>query len=83
MNIIITITAYNKEKTIQYVLEALIQQDYEDRFEIYVIDDYSFDRSREIIREYVSNSFINIIFNDINKGLAKNINDSIKQSNGK
>ncbi|KKK90755.1 hypothetical protein LCGC14_2719820, partial [marine sediment metagenome] len=52
--------------------------------ELIIIDDYSIDKSREIIKKYKEkDNRITTIFHEENKGIAKSTNDGVNISKGK
>ncbi len=52
-NVTVIVAARNEEKNIQRCLESLVKIDYpKDKLEIIIVDDYSTDRTGEIIDEY-------------------------------
>jgi glycosyltransferase involved in cell wall biosynthesis len=77
INVSIIIPAYNNEKTIGKTLDKIFLQDYDlGKIEVIVIDDHSFDSTRNII----SNYSIDHVYNGKNLGLAKNLNKGILKS---
>ena len=51
MNISVYITSYNKSKYLTKAIESVLNQSYKP-FEIIIVDDYSTDKSREIISSF-------------------------------
>jgi glycosyltransferase involved in cell wall biosynthesis len=77
MNVSIVVPAYNSQKTICAVLDALLSQEYEEgQIEILVIDDCSKDNTRELMNKYS----VSTIFNRENIGLANSLNKGISLS---
>lgn len=75
--------SYNHEKFIVEAIESVLNQTIKD-FELIVIDDYSHDNSHLIIEEFEKkDERIKKIFHQKNLGIAKTLNEGIKNSNGK
>ena len=80
----IIITCYNKEDTIKRAVMSAARQKFELQFEVIVVDDYSTDRSREIL-ESIKIEFPNslqLIFNGKNIGASASHNIGTKRANG-
>lgn len=71
----VMIITYNQENLISETIDSVINQDY-DNFEIVIADDASTDKTREIIKGYVSRFPDKIIpvFNEVNLGITGNSN---------
>ena len=79
----IIIPVYNAEKFIAETIENILEQTYQN-YEIILVDDYSSDRSVEIIEKYKEkDKRIIIIKKKKNEGPALTRNRGIKQANGK
>jgi len=74
----IVIAAFNAEKTIERVLDSMLELDYPEDFEIIVVNDGSSDRTREIIRKFSKNAKIKFIDFEKNQGVCKARNGGIK-----
>jgi biofilm PGA synthesis N-glycosyltransferase PgaC len=74
----IIIPAHNEEKTIGAVIISLLKQKY-DKKEIIVVNDGSIDRTEDIINNFPTVKKIN---NHRNLGLAKSMNNGIKEAKG-
>tara|TARA_B110000008_G_C16831902_1_gene508891 strand:- start:182 stop:823 length:642 start_codon:yes stop_codon:yes gene_type:complete len=83
MKFSIIITCFNREKFVARCIRSALSQRVVDRdqFEVIVIDDFSTDSSRKIIKEF--DSIIKIINNKKNIGLSASRNKGIKSSRGK
>lgn len=76
-------TSYNREKYISEAIESVLNQTFKD-FKLIIVDDFSEDKSREIITKYkAKDNRIKIIFHKENKGIAKSTNDGLDIANGK
>lgn len=75
--------SFNHEKYISDAIESVLNQSFRD-LELIIIDDYSKDRSREIIKIYdKKDERIRVIFHNENKGIAQTMNEGIKIARGK
>lgn len=64
-------------------MESVLNQIFKD-FEFIIIDDYSSDKSLEIIKKYKEKDERNkIVFHNENKGISKTENELINMANGK
>ena len=76
------ITSYNKEQYLTQAINSVLEQTLQP-CEIIVIDDYSSDKSREIIKSF-NNRYpekIKIIFNDRNLGISATRNIALTSCN--
>ena len=71
---------YNAEKYVQETIEGILNQAFED-FELLIINDYSTDKTMEIVRNFKDDR-IKIIENDKNRGLAYSWNKGIEKARG-
>ena len=67
MKLSVIIPCYNEERTIETILNRVINNNYSNK-EIIVIDDCSTDNSKNIIQKYKNNNLFKIILNDKNMG---------------
>ena len=75
--------SYNHEKFICETIESILGQTFKD-FELIIIDDRSSDGSRQIIEKFAQkDSRIKRIFHKKNLGIAKTINEGVRNSTGK
>jgi len=79
--ITVYITNHNYADYIEQAIDSVLKQSFQD-FEIIIIDDGSTDNSRDILKKYLKNRRIQIIFQQ-NKGLNISNNVAIKLANGK
>lgn len=75
----IIIPAYNEEKNIESCIGSVLRQDYpKDKFEIYVVDDGSTDRTREICKGYEKRGKINLIEKE-HEGKVPSVNQVLER----
>ncbi len=79
----VVMTSYNHEKFISESIESVLNQTFSD-LELIIVDDFSIDKSREIIKRYKEkDNRIKILFHKENKGLGKSTSDGVSMTNGK
>lgn len=81
----VLVPMHNEEQVLQYVLESLLQCDYDrDRLEIIPINDNSTDRTRELLDEYHKKyEFIRPLHRDCpNRGKPSGLNDAMAVATG-
>ncbi len=79
----VIMASYNHEKFISYAIESVLNQTFKD-FELIIIDDYSADRSRDIINNFEKkNKRIKSLFHKRNKGISRTRNDGFEMAEGK
>ena len=82
MKISVIITSFNNSQYIEQCIESVINQT-RTPDEVVVIDDYSTDNSRELLKKYKKNyNFITLIFNKKNIGVAKSRDKAIHIAKG-
>lgn len=78
----VVMPVYNAELFLQAAIESVLGQTFSD-FELFLIDDGSTDRSREILEQYKKlDSRVVCIHNPSNLGLSRSLNLAITRSNG-
>lgn len=76
-------SSYNFEKFIPYFMESILSQTY-NNWELIVTDDYSSDRSFEILKSYEKNDRrVKVFKNDKNRHVCYTLNNSLKKATGK
>lgn len=74
-------SVYNAESSVEDSINSILNQTYEN-FELLILDDYSTDKTTEILDNYKSkDKRIKIIYNNQNIGLTKSLNKLISMSN--
>ena len=77
MNVSIVIVTFNSEKYIHNCLKSILKNFKKNNsFEIIIFDYNSSDNTLKIVRD-INDLSIKIIYNQVNKGYSKAINDSI------
>ena len=78
----VLLPAYNVEEYIKECLDSIINQTYKN-LEIIIVDDYSTDKTKELIKEYVKkDSRIKFLQNKQNLGLPATRNVALKEAKG-
>jgi glycosyltransferase EpsE len=79
----IIMSVYNAESSVEDSINSILNQTYEN-FEFLILDDYSTDKTKEILDNYKSkDKRIKIIYNNQNIGLTKSLNRLINMTNAK
>jgi glycosyltransferase involved in cell wall biosynthesis len=81
MKVSIIIPCFNEEKTISLVINKILSS-YTGEKEIILIDDFSNDKTREILNSDLKNKIDKIIFNDKNYGKGFSIKKGINNATG-
>jgi len=80
----INIVTYNSLNEIEECLNSILNNSNNVDFEVVIVDNASTDGTQQILKNYSNNkSFIKLILNDENKGLAKANNQAINICNGR
>lgn len=79
-SISVVILSYNGEKYIEETINSVLNQSY-NNFDIIIVDDNSKKNTLDILHKYDYHEKIDIIYNSENKGITKNINDTILSIN--
>ena len=82
INTSIIIAVYNAQKRIERVIKALLEQNYDEPYEIILVDDGSTDNSSGIMRKYEKKHKNIKVIAQKNKGAAAARNTGIKSSKG-
>jgi len=81
MKLSIIIPCYNEQLTIKEIVQKINLQTNINK-EIIIIDDYSTDRTRDILEKEVGNEINKILFNDKNYGKGYSIRKGIESASG-
>ena len=81
MNVSIIIPCFNEEKTISDIIHS-VKNNINDNDEIIVIDDYSTDKTRNILEVDLKSKIDNLILNEKNFGKGYSIRKGIEKSKG-
>ena len=84
-DISIIVCAYNHGKWLERCIRSIINQSYikKEKWELIIVDDFSKDVSRKILKDYKSFQNIHIILNKKNLGLPKSLNIALKKAKGR
>jgi len=78
----VIMASYNHEQFITESIEGVLNQTFAD-FELIIVDDGSFDNSREIIKKYAEQDpRICTVFHEKNEGISKTYNDALDTAKG-
>ena len=78
-NVSVILPVYNGERYVAEAIESILAQDYKD-YELIVINDGSYDRTLDILRQYQQSL---AVFNQPNSGLPAALNLGLKVSGGR
>ena len=81
MKLSIIIPCFNEENTIEEIINRIIEQKEIDK-EIIVIDDFSSDQTRKILKEKLEDKIDKLILNERNFGKGYSIREGIKHAAG-
>ncbi|MBU2577242.1 glycosyltransferase family 2 protein [Patescibacteria group bacterium] len=79
MKLSVVIPVFNEEKTIEKIVEKVLSE--ETPKEIIIVDDGSFDKTREILKRIKGNN-IKVIFHEKNRGKGAAVRTGIKNAGG-
>jgi glycosyltransferase involved in cell wall biosynthesis len=78
----VIIPCFNHASFVGEAIEAVLAQTFGD-FELFVVDDFSHDNSREVIEKYVkSDSRVRAIYHTFNQGISPTRDDAIRVAQG-
>lgn len=81
MKLSVIIPCFNELKTIDAIVDAVKKSPYHNK-EIIIVDDYSTDGTREILRNKIEEKVNKVIYHEINKGKGSAIRSGIKEATG-
>jgi glycosyltransferase involved in cell wall biosynthesis len=81
MKLSVIIPCFNELKTIDAIVDAVKKSPYHNK-EIIIVDDYSTDGTREILRDEIEGKVNKVIYHEINKGKGSAIRSGIKEATG-
>jgi glycosyltransferase involved in cell wall biosynthesis len=81
MKLSIIIPCYNEKNTISRIVDAVLASTYQNK-EIIVVDDYSIDGTREILRSAIAPLVDKIIYHEYNQGKGAALRSGIKVATG-
>jgi len=77
----VVIPCFNEKSTIMEIVEKVKNENNYDK-EIIIIDDFSTDGTRELLKEKISNNIEKLILNDKNYGKGYSVREGIKAATG-
>lgn len=78
----VIVPSFNSEKTIEKCVRAILNSKSSD-LELIVVDDKSTDNTKKILKSYLKNKKIKLIFHKLNKGTPITCNDGFRIARGK
>ncbi len=79
----IVLPVYNGERYLKQAIESILDQTIRD-YELIIVDDCSCDNTNNMVSEYANQySFINVVTNEINRGLPESLNIGFSVARGK
>ena len=80
MKLSVVVPCYNEEKTIQIIIDKILNEKSIEK-EIIIVDDFSKDKSREILKSFNYDN-VKILYNDKNYGKGYSVRQGINFSSG-
>ncbi len=81
MKLSVVIPCYNELNTIEEIIDAVLASPYEDK-EIIVVDDYSSDGTRDVLRERIEPKVSKVIYHEQNYGKGAALRTGFKAATG-
>lgn len=81
MKLTVVIPCYNEATTIEKVIDAVLRAPFPDK-EIIVVDDFSTDGTREILRERIAPRIAKMIYHPFNQGKGAALRSAIREATG-
>ncbi len=81
MKLSVVIPCYNELNTIEEIIDAVLASPYEDK-EIIVVDDYSRDGTRDVLRERIEPKVSRVIYHEQNYGKGAALRTGFKAATG-
>lgn len=84
-DITILVAVYNHEKYLKTAIDSVLAQAIDCSYEVIIVDDYSTDSGRDMLREMEASlpSNYRIIYRERNYGIVDNFYDAVKQMRGR
>ena len=82
MKLSIIIPCYNEEKTIEIIVDKILNATKSIEKELILIDDFSNDKTRSIIKSKLINKIDIMVFNEKNYGKGYSLREGIKKASG-
>jgi glycosyltransferase involved in cell wall biosynthesis len=81
MKLSVVIACYNEAATIEEVIDAVVRAPFPDK-EIIVVDDFSTDGTREILRDRLAPRISKVIYHPVNLGKGAALRSAIREATG-
>ena len=81
MKLSVVIACYNEAATIEKVIDAVVRAPFPDK-EIIVVDDFSTDGTREILRDRIVQRISKVIYHSVNLGKGAALRSAIREATG-
>lgn len=81
MKLSVVIACYNEAATIEKVIDAVVRAPFSDK-EIIVVDDFSIDGTREILRDRIGQRISKVIYHPVNLGKGAALRSAIREATG-
>ncbi|MCB0354482.1 MAG: glycosyltransferase family 2 protein [Bdellovibrionales bacterium] len=81
MKLSVVIPCYNEKETIESIVEAVLSSSVPDK-EIIVVDDYSTDGTREILKEKISPKVAKVVYHSFNQGKGAALRTGFAEATG-
>ena len=81
MKLSVVIACYNEAATIEKVIDAVVRAPFPDK-EIIVVDDFSTDGTREILRDRIVQRISKVIYHPVNLGKGAALRSAIREATG-
>lgn len=81
MKLSVIIPCYNEAATIEKVIDAVLRAPFPDK-EIIVVDDFSTDGTREILKNQIASKNSKVIYHNVNQGKGAALRTAIREATG-
>lgn len=82
MKFSVIVCTYNGAETIEECIESLLNQAFEDKYEIIIVDDGSTDDTKDVVKRFVDNEQVRLIEHETNRGLSAARNTGWQEAEG-
>jgi len=82
MKVSIVIPCFNEKDTIETVVQAVKGSPIDEELEIIVVDDYSVDGTRDLLKEKVASQVAQVLYHEVNQGKGAALRSGFKSATG-